>query len=132
MDDHRRILVAGATGVVGRRIITTVVAEGSNVVDDEALRASEWIPLFASAIGAPEPRHVPASPMGLLAGEAMVKRMTAQRGASNERVKRVIGWRPAYTSFREGLHHLADTVSPRPSLNDLVTAAYHAGHGHAS
>ncbi len=103
-----------------------------NVVDDEPLRASEWIPLFASAIGAPEPRHVPAWPMRLLAGDAMVKRMTAQRGASNERIKRVIGWHPAYASFREGVHHLADTVAPRPSLNDLATAAYHAGHGHAS
>ncbi len=77
-----------------------------NAVDDEPLPAGEWVPLFARALGAPEPRRVPAWPVRLLSGETLVKRMTVQRGASNERIKRVLGWRPEHTTFREGVHHL--------------------------
>jgi nucleoside-diphosphate-sugar epimerase len=73
-----------------------------NVVDDEPARASEWIPGLAEALGAKPPRRVPAWLARLAAGPAAVRVMTAQRGASNARIREELGWRPRYPDWRAG------------------------------
>jgi nucleoside-diphosphate-sugar epimerase len=73
-----------------------------NVVDDEPARAREWVPGLAEALGAKPPRRVPAWLARLVGGPAAVRVMTSQRGASNERIKRELGWEPRYPSWREG------------------------------
>jgi nucleoside-diphosphate-sugar epimerase len=78
-----------------------------NVVDDEPPRAREWIPGLAEALGAKPPRHVPAWLARLVAGPTAVRTMTTQRGASNARIKRELGWEPRYPSWREGFPTLA-------------------------
>jgi nucleoside-diphosphate-sugar epimerase len=72
------------------------------IVDDEPARTADWLPALASAVGAPPPRHVPAWLGRLAAGEAAVTMMTASRGASNERARRVLGWTPQWPTWREG------------------------------
>ena len=62
----------------------------------------EWLPVAAEAIGAPAPRHVPRWLGRLFAGEAGAIMMTEVRGASNEKAKRELGWRPRHASWREG------------------------------
>jgi nucleoside-diphosphate-sugar epimerase len=73
-----------------------------NVVDDEPAPMSEWVPVFAEAVGAKKPRRVPVWLARLVAGSAAVGMATDQRGASNAKAKRELGWRPRYPSWRQG------------------------------
>jgi 2-alkyl-3-oxoalkanoate reductase len=52
--------------------------------------------------GAKRPRPVPAWLAKLIAGRPLVEWSTTLRGASNERVKRELGWTPRYASWRRG------------------------------
>jgi 2-alkyl-3-oxoalkanoate reductase len=73
-----------------------------NVVDDEPARARDWVPAFAEEIGAKKPFRVPVLAARLAAGAGAVAMMTELRGASNEKAKRELGWKPRYRSWREG------------------------------
>jgi nucleoside-diphosphate-sugar epimerase len=73
-----------------------------NVVDDEPARVADWIPALARALGAREPRKVPALLARPLAGSYGIALMTQAQGASNALVKRELGWSPRYASWREG------------------------------
>jgi nucleoside-diphosphate-sugar epimerase len=78
-----------------------------NVVDDEPAPVSEWLLTVASALGAKPPRRVPRWLGRMLAGEAMAVMMTEVRGASNEKAKRELGWRPRHPSWRQGIAEAA-------------------------
>jgi 2-alkyl-3-oxoalkanoate reductase len=73
-----------------------------NVVDDEPATAAEWMPVFAEALGAKRLPRVPAFLARVLAGDALVRWMLGLRGASNEKLKRELGWHPHYESWRRG------------------------------
>ena len=73
-----------------------------NVVDDDPATAAEWMPLYAEALGAKRPPRVPAFLARVIAGDALVTWMLGLRGASNEKIKKEIGWRPQYESWRRG------------------------------
>jgi nucleoside-diphosphate-sugar epimerase len=73
-----------------------------NVVDDEPASAAEWMPVYAQALGTRQPPRVPVFVARLLAGEALVKWMIGLRGASNEKIKKELGWRQRYESWRQG------------------------------
>jgi nucleoside-diphosphate-sugar epimerase len=73
-----------------------------NVVDDEPATAAEWMPLYAEALGAKRPPRVPAFLARMIAGDALVTWMLGLRGASNEKIKSELGWRPQYESWRRG------------------------------
>ena len=74
-----------------------------NVVDDEPAPVRDWLPAVASALGAKPPRRVPRLAGRLLAGEAATVMMTEVRGASNEKAKRELAWRPRHPSWRTGI-----------------------------
>jgi nucleoside-diphosphate-sugar epimerase len=106
-------VVGGGTGVwswvhIGDAAAATVAAveTGSpgvyNVVDDDPAPVAKWLPALAEAVGAKPPRRVPRWLGRLVAGEAAVAMMTEQRGASNAKAKRELGWQPRYLSWREG------------------------------
>ena len=73
-----------------------------NVVDDDPAPIHEWAPAYARAVGAPAPWRAPAWLGRLAAGRIAVEMTSELRGASNARVKRELGWRPQYASWREG------------------------------
>jgi nucleoside-diphosphate-sugar epimerase len=73
-----------------------------NVVDDDPATATEWMPIYAEALGAKRPPRVPAFVARMIAGDALVRWMLGLRGASNEKVKRELGWHPQYESWRRG------------------------------
>ncbi|MGH2969797.1 MAG: NAD-dependent epimerase/dehydratase family protein [Solirubrobacteraceae bacterium] len=73
-----------------------------NVVDDDPAPVREWLPVLASALDAKPPRHVPRWLARLAAGEVATVMMTEARGASNEKAKRELGWKPRYASWRQG------------------------------
>ena len=105
-------IVAGGTGVssfvhIDDVVEATVAGLGSppgvyNVTDDDPAPASEWLPAYAEALGAPQPRRVPAFVVRL-AGGSFAHFMTTQvRGASNENAERELDWTPGHPTWREG------------------------------
>jgi nucleoside-diphosphate-sugar epimerase len=72
-----------------------------NVTDDEPVPARVWVPAMAEAVGAKRPRTVPVWLARLLAGP-MALAMINQRGASNAKARRELGWAPRYPTYREG------------------------------
>jgi nucleoside-diphosphate-sugar epimerase len=73
-----------------------------NVVDDDPAPVSDWLPAVAGALGAKAPMRLPRWLGRLAAGQAATVMMTEVRGASNEKVKRELGWQPRYPSWRDG------------------------------
>ena len=73
-----------------------------NVVDDEPATAAQWMPVYAEALGAKRPLRVPAFLARMIAGDALVTWMLGLRGASNEKIKKELGWNPRYESWRRG------------------------------
>src|SRR3954471_16535360 len=74
-----------------------------NVVDDEPVRAGEWLRLYAASLGGPEPERISAQEGLERAGWLAVHRMTEQRGASNARAHECLGWSPSRASWRGGV-----------------------------
>lgn len=60
-----------------------------NIVDNEPATGTHWLPVYASALGAPKPDYKP----GLERGE---------RGASNIKARREYRWEPLYPTWRSG------------------------------
>jgi nucleoside-diphosphate-sugar epimerase len=75
-----------------------------NVVDDEPAPMREWVPVYAEALGAKAPRHVPAWLARLLVGRGVARNAVELRGASNAKAKRELDWQPRYASWRQGFH----------------------------
>ena len=73
-----------------------------NVVDDNPVRFSDWLPAFAYALGAKPPMKVPVWLARMVAGSAMVTWMQTLEGATNARAKTALGWAPRYPSYKEG------------------------------
>jgi nucleoside-diphosphate-sugar epimerase len=83
-----------------------------NIVDDEPAPVSEWLPYLAQTIGAKPPRRVPAWLGRLAAGDVAVRWMTEGRGASNDKAKLELDWRPAFGSWRDGFRD--GLAAPQP------------------
>jgi 2-alkyl-3-oxoalkanoate reductase len=73
-----------------------------NVVDDEPAPFSEWLPVYAEALGAKKPFRVPTWLGKLVAGKGVALFTNELRGASNAKAKRELGWEPAHPSWRQG------------------------------
>ncbi|HEX5534922.1 MAG TPA: NAD(P)-dependent oxidoreductase [Actinomycetales bacterium] len=73
-----------------------------NIVDDEPAPTNEWLPYFASCVGAKRPMRVPEWVARLLAGGVPVVMMTEGRGFSNAKAKRELVWELRYPSWRQG------------------------------
>jgi nucleoside-diphosphate-sugar epimerase len=73
-----------------------------NIVDDEPAPVSEWLPYLAACAGAKPPMRIPQWLARPLAGEMAVRIMTENRGFSNAKAKRELGWELRYPSWRQG------------------------------
>lgn len=73
----------------------SIANEVFNVADDGAARKSDIAAWLATRLGLPEPRFT---------GESVTGRRPAapDRVIANEKIKRVLGWRPGCPTFREG------------------------------
>jgi nucleoside-diphosphate-sugar epimerase len=77
-----------------------------NIVDDEPAPLREWLPLYAEAIGAKPPLRVPTWLARRVGGKMAVHFAVHQRGASNAKAKRELGWQPHYSSWRQGFRQV--------------------------
>jgi nucleoside-diphosphate-sugar epimerase len=73
-----------------------------NVTDDEPAALTEWLPVYADAVGAKPPRRVPTWLARLVGGRVAVEFGVNLRGASNSKAKRELPWRLRYPSWRQG------------------------------
>jgi nucleoside-diphosphate-sugar epimerase len=73
-----------------------------NVVDDDPAPLREWLPAYATALGAKRPWRLPAWLVALIAGRPVAYFSTALSGASNQKAKRELGWTPRWPSWRQG------------------------------
>jgi 2-alkyl-3-oxoalkanoate reductase len=73
-----------------------------NVCDDDPAPVREWLPPYASAVGAKRPMRVPKLIARMVAGQSAVALATTLRGASNAKAKRALGWEPRWASWRQG------------------------------
>lgn len=60
-----------------------------NIVDDEPVPGTVWLPYYASLIGAPEPKVQASSNRG-------------ERGASNAKARQEYGWEPIFPTWYDG------------------------------
>lgn len=79
-----------------------------NVVDDEPVPLSVWLPELAEALGAKPPMKVPRAIAVVAAGRAPVVWMEQLRGVDNAKAKRELGWTPRYPSWRDGFREGLD------------------------
>jgi nucleoside-diphosphate-sugar epimerase len=92
-----------------------------SIVDDEPARVSAWLPYLAEVVGAKPPWRVPAWLGRLAAGEVVVRWMTEGRGASNEKAKHTLDWRPAWASWRDGFRDgLTDGPAGPPASDRMA------------
>lgn len=73
-----------------------------NVADDAPTSYAEYLPVLASLLGARPPLRVPGWLLRPVLGAVALNGLTAQRGAANAKVRRELGWTPAYASWRDG------------------------------
>jgi nucleoside-diphosphate-sugar epimerase len=73
-----------------------------NITDDEPAPMREWVPVLAEAARAKRPLRVPVWLAKLVAGKQIGEFATELRGASNQKAKRELGWRPEHPSWRNG------------------------------
>jgi nucleoside-diphosphate-sugar epimerase len=73
-----------------------------NVCDDEPVPAHTWMPALAAQLGAKPPRRIPLWLARLAVGPAAAGIGVQQRGNSNAKAKRELGWAPRHASWREG------------------------------
>jgi len=77
-----------------------------NIVDDAPARFSEWLPVAARLLGAPAPGHLDEAEARRKLGDLRVYYMNEQRGASNAKARRELGWQPSFPSWRAGFEAL--------------------------
>jgi nucleoside-diphosphate-sugar epimerase len=105
-------LVGGGTGwtsflhVDDAAAATVLALDGPagvyNITDDRPAPASEWLPYYASVLGALPPRHVPALAIRALGREHFAFRATRQRAADNRKARARLGYTPIYRTWRDG------------------------------
>jgi nucleoside-diphosphate-sugar epimerase len=111
--EHKFPIVGGGTGIWSflhiddaARATVAAVDHGSpgiyNIADDEPAPVSEWLPVLAEILGAKPPMKIPAWMGRFAIGEHGIVMMTEVRGASNEKAKRELGWKPLWPTWREG------------------------------
>jgi nucleoside-diphosphate-sugar epimerase len=74
-----------------------------HVVDDRPVPAADLLREFAARLGVQPPRHIPVWLARLLTGSYTTEMFTLATRTSNQRIRRDLGWSPAYPTIREGL-----------------------------
>lgn len=83
-----------------------------NVTDDDPMAFRDLLPALAALLDAKPPPRLPTWLARPFAGQVGVAVMTGQRGATNDKAKRELGWQPHYSSWRDGF---AAEFSQKPS-----------------
>lgn len=97
LDDAASAMVAATEGMRGGLW---------HVVDDRPATVGDFFRTFARLLEAREPRMVPTWLARMFVGVATTTFLTASTRTTNEKIRRDLGWRPAYPTHREGLEQV--------------------------
>ncbi|HWB08182.1 MAG TPA: NAD(P)-dependent oxidoreductase [Pirellulales bacterium] len=73
-----------------------------HIVDDDPAPVNRWLPAFARSVGAPPPLQVTEQAALQTAGADAVYYATKLRGASNEKARRLLGFKPRRLEWLAG------------------------------
>ncbi|WP_328768895.1 hypothetical protein [Streptomyces sp. NBC_00286] len=73
------------------------------MTDDDPAPAVQWLPHYARTPAGPSPRTIPAELAPRMLGWYMTHQLTAAHGASNDRARTALAWKPLRPSWRDGL-----------------------------
>lgn len=79
------------------------VGQTFNVCDDEPVPYGELMDFIAKTLGAAKPWHMPVWLARWLLGDVTVATALDSTRCQNERFKKETGWRPVYSTYREGI-----------------------------
>lgn len=85
-----------------RQVLTSARPGIYNIVDDEPACLSVWMKEMARILGAPEPPVMDVETARRSLGDMLTYILAEQRGASNAKAKRELGWSPRVPSWRQG------------------------------
>ncbi|MFD5826168.1 NAD-dependent epimerase/dehydratase family protein [Lentzea sp. NPDC060358] len=80
--------------------VEAVVPGLFNITDDSPAVGAEWLPGLAALLGGPPPRTIPADMAERLLGWFPTYQLTRLRGASNDRARQALGWKPRFPDWR--------------------------------
>lgn len=84
-----------------------------NVVDDDPARQRDFLTYAARLLKGPPPRQVPPMMAKMVVGSLTVDILGASYRMSNDKIKRMLGFAPAYPSYREWFARIVAEVGDR-------------------
>src|SRR5712664_3506355 len=94
-----------------------------HVVDNEHVTVRAFLGEFAARLGAPPPRRTPTWLARWIAGEQAVAYFTRSTRTTNARLRHDFGWKPRYTTYREGLDQIVAALKTESAGNAAAQAA---------
>ncbi len=85
-------------------------------MDDEPLRMRELATIFLDEFGGGEAGGMPAWVAALFMGRPMVETIAGSYRVRNMRAKGLLGWKPRYPTFREGIKEVVLEYKRHPAL----------------
>jgi len=89
-----------------------------HITDNEPVTMEAFLNHFAQVIEAKPPHHVPALLARMAAGDEAVAFMTASTSTNSRKFQSDFGWKPAFPSYREGLHQVAEEWKKQSTAKD--------------
>jgi len=86
-----------------RAVENPPVGKVLNIVDDEPLRMGEMGTILLNEFGGGKVSGVPVWVASILAGRPIAEAMSGSYRVKNDQAKAVLGWKPRYPTFREGI-----------------------------
>lgn len=77
-----------------------------NIVDDAPVKLRDWLPVAARLLGAPAPAPMDEALARRKLGDMMVYIYNEQSGASNQKARKALDWKPAIGSWQTGFERL--------------------------
>ena len=82
-----------------------------HVADDAPITQYDFAALTGEALGVGKPRRIPLAVARRMAGEDPVKAVVRSAKASNDRIKRELGWAPRYPASRIGVPDAVNRIT---------------------
>ncbi|OGT94362.1 MAG: hypothetical protein A2083_10505 [Gemmatimonadetes bacterium GWC2_71_9] len=90
----------------------TIPGDTYFVTDDEPVQIGQYLTWLARASGAPAPLHLPVFLAHLTLGHEMASAYGSSLRCRNDRIKRQLGWRLRYPTFRDGYAEVLPRLKP--------------------
>jgi nucleoside-diphosphate-sugar epimerase len=92
------------------------IGESFIVADDTACTMREFMDYMASCAGMPKPRKIPRIMARIVMGKLLLETMSIDCVVSNDKLKRMLGWKLKYPSYREGLPAAIEAIDTAKAL----------------